>query len=198
MDMLGSACWLPRWEKDNHKNTKSGKNYSMLLRHLHQTHGEAKFQHRKTESSTTFWSLFSDGSFACRLVRPACSLLHGERSARGTARLSDTLQRAACYLDMEQALLCRKDPLCRTLAVKQHRRCDSLLRHQPCAELGCEAHSWNVPFSSLLCHNASVFLGRGIFPSSILPYNEAKQTKRYQAPEHQGGEYTHILRLSRL
>lgn len=44
MDVLGSACWLPSWEKDNHKNTEteSGKNYPVLWMHLHQTHRESK------------------------------------------------------------------------------------------------------------------------------------------------------------
>lgn len=155
----------------------------MLLGHLHQTHQWSKVPTQENREQhyfliTVFWWLI------CLQVSQTCLFTPAWRAiCRRNCKLSWHLTVGSLYLNMEQALLCDEDPACRT----------QLLWQPPAKPLLCWAGMGLTAQMCLLCHNPSVFLGRGIFPSSILRYNKAMQTKRYRAPEHQGGEYTHIL-----
>lgn len=78
--MLGSACWLPSCQKGNHKNTESGKNDSMLLGHLHQTHRESKVPTQENRQQhyfliTIFWWLVCLQVSQTCLFTPALSAI---------------------------------------------------------------------------------------------------------------------------
>lgn len=125
MDVLGSACWLPSWEKGNHKNTEteSGKNYAVLLMHLHQTHWGSKALTPENGEHCfliiIFWWL------ACAQLSQTC-LFALARSAvcqrpGGTGRLSWHLAPGQPVIGTwTRASLCGKDPAWGDLAVGQH------------------------------------------------------------------------------
>lgn len=99
MDVLGSACWLPSWEKGNHKNTEteSGKNYPVLLMQLHQTHWGSKVP---TLENGEHYFLMS-----CLLAAESDLPVHScMESYLPEARRNwqIILHRAACYLNMDQ------------------------------------------------------------------------------------------------
>lgn len=172
--------------------------------HLHQTHWGSKVP--TPENGEHYFLIIIFWWLVCLQLSQTCLFTLAWRATcqrpGGTGRLSWHLTRGQPVIwTWTRTLLCGKDPAWGNLAVGQHSWYNSFPPVPPPPtpqECGFRSHVWNVPFSSLLCYHASIFLGRGIIPSSVLPFNKAIQTKRYQAPEHQWGEYTHILGLSKL
>jgi len=80
VDMLGSACFLPDWEK-RYENSEGKKIPCTYIKHIRK-----QFLQYKT-GNADFWSLFSDGLSIFSWVSPTCSLLHGELPARGQVEL---------------------------------------------------------------------------------------------------------------